>query len=461
LFRIAPLTAAVFLVALPLLLVGLHAVHKIDGDEGVVLFGAWSLLSGHQPYIDDFQFITPASNYLLYWGWRLFGPNFWIASGLSITSIYLTSVAIYLTSKQLRSDDPLTLGAYVGAFCYSALSVFWTTINHNTFNACAMSWALYFGVKHVLHRKPRELVFCGLLTGLAILFVQHKGAVLLLAIMLCLVAFNVREPREHALKTLGLYCGSLLVPLLTLLAWPPGVLFEHLITFPATRYLSINKTSALPLVLMTGFFIAVSVSTLRGGNRALVLVWVVQALLLGTCLQRPDVSHVFILSFPTLAMLSLLLDRLGLKIASLEKFRRLSSWARKLAITLVMMSIGLVLAVRKPNFEDLPANWPLLREAASRCKSIYAGPFLPGIYYELRLQNPTSFGFLLTNFHTQEQFVMARRQLELARPQCVMTHYDNLGNFNYDLQNPVEEYIAGHYVVHQSSAGTRLLLRRD
>ncbi len=463
LIKTKPLTVLVFLVALPLLLLALHVGHNIEGDEGVVLFGAWSLLSGHRPYIDDFQFITPASNYFLYWLWRLFGPNFWVAKGFAILCIYLGSLAIFFTSNLLDPSGQDRLGKFIGPFLYCAFSFFWPTINHNTFNACALSWALYFGVKYLVTNKQINLAVCGLLTGLSILFLQHKGGVFLLTLTAFFFGLRFISRSSRALESIKptlLYIAFTCIPLLTLLNWSVSVLYTHLFDFPLNHYLAINNTSMFPLVATLVSFVLLAALVLPASNHATWLVLSVQTLLLGTTLQRPDVSHVLILTFPMLAVFFIPCDKLKMLFSHEPWLKKIARLGKKLAVTIILISGVVTWIFRNPSFENRPANWPLLQEAKSICKTLYAGPFLPGIYYELRLQNPTSFSYLLTNFNTALQFQKARTQLELAQPECAILHYENILNFNYDANNIVEEFFSQNYKVHLVSGSTKLLVLR-
>jgi Dolichyl-phosphate-mannose-protein mannosyltransferase len=462
-YGISPLTAIIFLAALPILLMALHIGHHINGDEGVVLFGAWSLLSGHKPYVDDFQFITPASNYSLYWLWLLFGPNFWAAKGFGILSINLCALGIYLTGKQIASSHATSVSQFVGPFVYCLASFAWPTINHNTFNATVMCWALFFGVRYVKRNEFRDLAISGFLTGLSILFLQHKGGILLIAISVFLVAFKSTASNVgplNRIKPAFIFSVFALVPLLTLLNWPVSVLYASLIDFPLNHYLTVNRTSKLPLVIVLICFIGIAIATNPKKNRPVQLVLLTQAMLFTTTLQRTDLAHVLVLTFPMLSMIFIPIDRLKIQLRRRPGLFKFADLSRKLTLTLILILGVNLWILRAPSFANLPANWPLLQEAKSRCKSIYAGPFLPGIYYELRLQNSTSFSYLLTNFNTPEQFLKAREQLEIAQPDCAILYHGNVAHFNYNANNPVEEFFSSHYTEHKVSDNTRLLVRR-
>jgi Dolichyl-phosphate-mannose-protein mannosyltransferase len=455
------LTAAIFLGAFPLLLLALHVGHTIDGgDEGVVLFGAWSLLSGYRPYLDDFQFITPASNYFLYWLWLLFGPNFWVAKGFAIINIYVSCLAIFLTSRLIGPSDQATLSKFIGPFLYCAFSFFWPAINHNTFNACASCVAMFFGAKYLTSGKPFNLAICGLLTGLAILFLQHKGSVLFIAITATLLWIRFTDHERKSLKPILIYSVFAAAPLLTLLNWPLSVLYTNLFEFPLNQYMAVNKTSKVPLALVVIGFALIGAFTISKRNRAIIFILILQTLMLATTLQRSDVAHVLVLTFPMLTILFIPLEKLKSVLRRSHNFKRVGDLGRKLTLIVLLGSGIIVWVVRGPSFENIPAKIPILQEAKAICKTIYAGPFLPGVYYELRLQNPTSFSYLLTNFHTPNQFQKAKAQLELAPPDCAILHYENILNFNYDKNNVVEEFFSNKYIVHQLSGVTKFLVLR-
>jgi hypothetical protein len=459
-FQIAPLTLAVFGFALPLLLFGLHAEHRLDADEGVVLFGAWSLLNGHQAYVDDFQFIAPASNYLLYGLWNLFGPHFWIAKSAAVFSIYLTSVAIYQTSKLVRPNALPTLGMFVGSFMYCLISGYWPAISHNTFNAAVMSWALYFTLKYILRRRFSDAIFSGLLTGLAVLFLQHKGMMLFLALAASCLWFLLKDKDARWLKGLALYCSFTFLPLLTLLNWPVALLYESLIEFPRLQYMAVNRTTPMPLIIAGGCLLLIFLAFQGQLNRVSRILFVVQGLMFGTTMHRPDLAHVLILTFPMLALLCVPLSRLIMRFEEAGVPHRIQKLAGKLAVTLILASGSIVCAIRWTEIGTTPENWVLLQEAKKNCRSIYAGPFLPSIYYELRLQNPTRFSYLITNFHTKDHFDKARAQLEQNRPECAVISYQNVRHFNYNIDNPVEDFISRNYELHLQSGDEKLLLLR-
>ena len=78
---------------------------------------------------------------------------------------------------------------------------------------------------------------------------------------------------------------------------------------------------------------------------------------------------------------------------------------------------------------------------------LYAGPFLPGLYFETRKLNPTPYPFLITNQHTFEQFNNARNVLITHTPSCAVLNYGIVQKFNYNYNNPVDNFILENYTL--------------
>ena len=57
--------------------------------------GAWDLINGKKPYTDFFAIIPPASFYVIYWLWTLFGVSYFAAKLLAIIFVFMSSVGVY------------------------------------------------------------------------------------------------------------------------------------------------------------------------------------------------------------------------------------------------------------------------------------------------------------------------------------------------------------------------------
>ena len=72
-----------------------HFNHYLSADEGVTLNGAWNLYNGQIMYKDFFAFIPPASFYLIFIFWKIFGPSFLVAKLFAIFSIFFGAIGVY------------------------------------------------------------------------------------------------------------------------------------------------------------------------------------------------------------------------------------------------------------------------------------------------------------------------------------------------------------------------------
>ena len=163
-----------------------------------------------------------------------------------------------------------------------------------------------------------------------------------------------------------------------------------------------------------------------------------------TALQRPSLPHITLTLFPLLALFPLLLNT-ALGPSRISRFFLVWIAAGLLILNAL---VPLIVATRQSTpFFDKSQNPAMLyvRENCTASPYIYAGPFVPGFYFETGKLNPTRYSVLLTNLHTSSQFFDAMRDLEARRPPCVITNYALVEKFNYSKKNVVDEYIGTHY----------------
>lgn len=428
---------------LVVLLICLKSSHPLDSDEGVILEGAWGLLNGRELYTDSFQFVTPGSFYLVSWIWHAFWPDYHLAKMLGATSILFTAVAIFRTSRLVVDKD--NAFSYIAPALYCLASVAWPTINHNTFNVLFLAWATYFCVKAVSTDSLPNIAAAGLFTGLSTLFLQHKGMALFLAVLLFLLFSYARDKKLFWIKEASLYALFFLAPLTTLLRWPTSILFESLISFPLLHYSEVNRVSFAPFIAATSYVALLFIMLRDSLTRGVGLLFTVQVALLATSLQRTDLSHTLIVLFPALSLAAVAYAKTE-KLQLSKLTRGIYGGAAIYAIVFVS-TMAMVRLILSPSLYDQTkaAALPLMEYIRNNCESFYAGPFLPGLYYEARRSNPTSFSVLLTKLNTDRQFARARAELQASPPRCAVTSYAMVEKFGYERQNPVDEFIRLNY----------------
>lgn len=431
--------------SLVVLLTCLKSFHGLDSDEGGILGGAWDLLNGRELYTDSFQYVTPGSFYLVSWVWHVFWPDYHLAKMLGAVSILFTAVAIYYTSRLVVSKDHAF--SYIAPVLYCLASVAWPTINYNTFNVVFLAWATYFCVRAVSTDSLPSIAAAGLFTGLSALFLQHKGIALFLAVLLFLLFSYSRDKKPFWIKGTALYVLFFLIPLMALLKWPTSILYEYQISFPLLHYSEVNRVSFVPFIVAIFYVVLLFIMLRDGLTRGMKLIFTVQVALLATSLQRTDLCHTLIVLFPILSLAAVAhakTEKLQLSIL----IRYIYGGAAILAVLFVSLLATASLIVFPPFYDQTKGEaLPLMQYIKNNCESFYAGPFLPGFYFEARRLNPTSYSGLLTKLNTVQQFARARAELQATRPRCAITNYAMVEKFSYDRNNPVDEFIRLNYEV--------------
>jgi hypothetical protein len=430
------------------LLIALHATHQLDSDEGVILNGAWNILNGRTLYTDFFEFVAPGSFYLIFAAWKLFGPHFWIAKSIAILAIAGAAAGVYGISQLILAEQQVAVprsALFFGPFVFCLFSGYWPAINHNTFNIALVIWSTFFVSRSILRRYWVDAGIGGLICGTAVLFTQHKGAVLAATTILMLVFFHGRDKDGAWWKNAGAFLMGSLAPVAgMLLFWPASLLFENLIRFPATHYLEVNRLD-LSLFLIVATFVVLAAWPLRhSSSRAVWFLICLQVTLFLTAFQRPDLPHITLTLFPLLALFPLLLNT-ALGPSRISKL--FPVWiAAGLLILNALVPVMIAGGYSSPFFDK--SQHPAILYVRENCTAspyIYAGPFAPGIYFETGKLNPTRYSVLLTNSHTSGQFLDAVRDIEARRPQCIITNYPLVEKFNYSRKNVVDEYINANY----------------
>ena len=276
------------------------ATHPIDSDEGIVLNGAWSLLHGRELYTDFFWYVTPGSFYLISWVWRAFWPDYQLAKLLGTISILLTAVAVFKISSIIAAKQIYV--SYVAPVLYCAASFAWPTISYHTFNIVFLAWATYFSVRALANGSLTDIAAGGALTGIATLFLQHKGMAFFFAVEAFFLLAYGRSRKLFYMQGAALYAVFSLAPLTVLLKWPIATLSEALIEWPLYHYTEVARVSFAPLIIAATFCALLFFQLRNSLTPAILLIFTVQAALLATVLSRSDLTHTLIVMFPALSL---------------------------------------------------------------------------------------------------------------------------------------------------------------
>lgn len=421
-----------------LILLFFHSNHPLDSDEGVTLNGAWNLINSRELFIDFFEFYPPASFYLIFWLWKIFGVHYFIAKFFAIVIVFSSSIGIYKIS-QIISKNKFN---YIPPIIFIIASIYWPIINHNTFNILFIIWAVYFFLKGLSDYSSKNFLISGLLTGLSILFLQQKGVILFFSLLSFLLILFFKEKKYQLLKLNFYFLLFSFLPLLILLKWPLKILYENLIIFPLFNYAEINR---LPLYLFT-FFLTILLSMIwllrNEKSKKIWLLFYIQFFLLLTTIVRSDFYHTSLIVFPLCIILALSLERI-----KFLKFFLKNCYYLIIGLTvfiLIYPSI-ITMAYFSPFYSIKDSR--IISFIKNNCegKYLWAGPFIPGIYFETKKLNPTPYSLLITRFNTERQFLEIKGIIRTNRPSCAVLNYQIVDKFNYNKNNPVDNYIRENY----------------
>ncbi len=425
-----------------LLLLGLiHSQYFFDGDEGVVLSGAWRLFNKQKLYTDFFEMTAPLAYYLLYWLWRIFTVNYLSAKILGILTLFGSAIGIYKISRLTTKSDFALLVPYLFVFT----TPLWSLINYHNFSLFFIVWAIYFFQKGLIKINTKNFIISGLFTGITILTVQHKGFALLAAGSIYLFLLFWQQKQTIWLKKIPPYLGAAFMALIwPLLSWPSKILYENLIAWPFLNYSAVAKVELnvfyLFLVLLLASFIVLK----KYWSKELLWLYFAYLFLLLTTIPAANYFHIIAISFPLLAVLPLLIK----KISTFKSFRTALYLELALIVLLIMLQPLSLLFYLHP-FYSVAKKSQLLKYIANNCGDspyIYAGPFAPEIYFATRKKNPTHYDWLITNHNTEKQFSLAAASLMKNPPTCAVTNYQRVKKYRYNPGNPVDIFIQQNYL---------------
>jgi hypothetical protein len=428
-----------------------HFKHSLNSDEGIILEGAWNLMNGRELYTNFTESITPGSFYLIFWTWIIFGVNFISAKAMAIIVLFLSSIGIYRIS-QLVSRSNFNL---LPPFIFILSSFYWPIINHNVFNIATIIWAVYFFLISILNNsaetklqlKQKQLLFIflsGIFTGLSFLFLQHKSILLFIALTSFLFFLFIKEKKYEYIKLIFYYIlSSFLLPLFLLAKWPLSVLYEQLFFFVGNVNKIFEHEFLIPylfifflVVLILGFWFLKD----KKPKKIIWLLLYVQLILLSLTFYRSDFHHVTVILFPLYCLLPLTIET----IKTLKKPRAL--FAKFIVISSIFIIIypSMISLFYFPPFSSVK-NAPFLAYIEKNCPGqyIYAGPFIPGIYFETRKLNPGPHYALFSNAPS-EWINNTLDALNKHYPTCAVINYKIVEKFNYK-NNSIDNFIINNY----------------
>ena len=441
------------LILLLLLTLVVARSYPIDSDEGYTLNAAWQLWNGLRMY-DDFRlFVGPGCGYAVFALWKLIGSASHLGARLlAVGFFYSSGLALYLLLRRLAVG---ALAAALAVVAWLFLASFYTPLNHNSFSSYAAIWFLLpfmrlvpLGGPDPTERRARwHEVLGGAGAGAVFLFLPTKGALLVAATCVWLAL----SLRRRAVRPLAIFLGTFaVVAILPLvLRWRPTTLVEQWLVIPLRAdYLGHTGASRFYVILAAVILGAIGWAAVWTGDRRLWALGIVQAALFVSTGHNMELGHFLLNTFPTIAAVALVAQRLP------GGLRRLPAFAADAALVIVAATVagwialtpaGRVFLSNSSLSVDLIQRprpiWDNPRVAGAR--AIYAGPFLPGVYYLLGKKNP---------YFVSETVVCDRDcqrrlvgELEVVRPELALLNYGMIAHLGYDRSSPVDVFLRERY----------------
>lgn len=442
----------------------------LQSDEGYTLNAAWQMWNGMKMY-DDFRlFVAPGAGYAVYFLWALTGgPTFLAARVMSLLLAFSSIVAVTLI---LRSCGIRGLARAGAVLAWAIAAAQYVPLNHNTFSSYAATWLLFFLLRAQDRTRAgdaprlRDHLFVGIAAGVVLLFLQTKGLFLLAAS----AAFTLFADRgKRGLRAAAVIVGgaaAVVAPLLVV--WRPSVLLREWFIVPLTgNYLGHTGASrALAAVCMLVVVCLVAIA-MKLRDRVLIAVAVMQLALFASTLHNVEARHVAINSFPLFVFVPLAFRRyaaLTPPSAASAPSERLSS-VTAMAVSF-MLGLAIAIPSGRPAFKEstlyvdfirrVPRNlFPSPRVQAA--PAIYAGPFMPGMYFALGKRNP----FFVSETIVCDGACQARllAQLVEVKPKIAFLDYAMVRHLGYDDDSPVDRYFRDRYVACRQDERVGVIVR--
>ncbi len=414
----------------------INSYQQINLDERVILSGAWHLLNHRVLYLDFFEKIAPGSFYLIFWLFKIFGAKYSIAKIASIILLAIAAFSIYKSSQIVTKSKLSLIPAIIFILSLSFLPI----INHNFYSIVFITISTYFFLLYDQTKKHSIIFTSGLFSGLAIVFLQHKGLIFWGGIGLILLFNLIKSKTKRSFKDLLYFSVGSIIPIIPIIIkWPLKTLYSNLFLSPLNGYVEVNK---IPYYLFFAFLIITfyfAITLWSKKDATIKNLLFLQLLLILSCFPLPDFYHLALTSFPIL-ILSLNL--------TLEKPLKIN-WAITIVVYLLLCSTLIQSLIDKSLFfyENNPIKIlkPIIEQNCPG-KYIYSGPFAP-LYFDLKRLNATPFSVLLETEYSTAQFDEALESFKTKSPDCaILLYYSNITeHFGHTGNNVLENYIRSNY----------------
>ena len=431
--------------------------YPVQSDEGYTLNAAWQVWSGLKMY-DDFRlFVGPGAAYSVYWLWRIVGaPSFLAARSLSLALSFSSITVLYLLLRRAGVRGVVLATTVVLWVSSSALCVL---LNHNSFSAFAASWFLLPYLRIVggsgdadAGPPSRSAIWAGMAAGAVFVFVPMKGCWLVAAA----IGFWlwISRGRGNSFRTVAALLAAFVAVIAPLfIVWRPATLVRNWVLIPlAGDYLGHTTAAGRYGLLAIAILLGMGWGARRLHDRTLGALAAVQAALFMGTIHNLEPSHLAINAFPALVFAALASERViraregAAGRTSLPATALMALFAGAVAVWMAFTPGGrgsLEESTLYVDFVARPPRAPLASPRIAAAHAIYAGPFLPGLYYLFQKKNPFFVSETVVCDATCQRALVV--ELAAVRPELAFLDYQMARSLHYDADGPVDVYLRDHY----------------
>jgi hypothetical protein len=283
--------------------------------------------------------------------------------------------------------------------------------------------------------------------GAVFLFLPQKGA--LLAAM-AVVFVLVTAPRPRDLRPAAAVAGAFVLVVAPLfVVWSPGTLLRQWVLIPLEGQYLGHTSASLPFVLLAvAVVVAMAAVAIRVRDRVLQALTGTQAALMVAISHNTEASHLAINLFPAVVFAVFVLHD---RFIAPRNERQLPAPALMLGFLAALVLWTVATPPGRARWQtsvldaDLLHRGPKLEIPArvAQAHAIYAGPFMPGLYYLMGKKNPFFVSETVVCNDACQQRLIA--QLRQVKPEIAFLDYEMVTHLHYPADRPVDAYLRQAY----------------
>lgn len=425
----------IFCLLLLLITFSCNLDHPLDSDEGTILNMAWHWWNGQALYTKFYELIAPGNAAMIVAFWHLLGPTYFAAKLGYILSCYVSVLAIYLIVFKLSAKHML---AFVAALWWILLSKFAPIISHNSESAYIAVVVLYLLL--LFTDKPKKLYIfaAAILCAIDVFFLQTKGFLITFASALIISAANTNKRIQNTLGFLAIFVVTLC---LLFRPWQISALWQNLVLLPINiNYLGSTFFDLSLFSIALSAIVIMIYKYYETKDRMYCVLAIFQATLYIGILHNLGLSNFAVASFPAI----ILVNKMAMETKKINPEYRSIIEKSYYFFTLLLVVFAIDLASpSKLLFKGGFSN--KVPQEVQKAESIYAAPFLPGVYFELGKINyfDTLSAETLCRSACQEKGLNI---FQSTKPEFVLLAFSMTTKYNYFLEDSsIGKYVVSNY----------------